>query len=49
MNIGLLCVGYHKRRQKCLHREQACGYQGWGGGGVGWTGSLVLVDANYYI
>ena len=20
-----------------------------GGGGVGWTGSLVLVDANYYI
>ena len=28
--------------------EQTCGCRG-GGGEVGWTGSLGLVDANYYI
>ena len=31
------------------HREQTCGCQGRGGVGEGWTGSLGLVDANYYI
>ena len=30
------------------HREQTCGGRG-GGEGVGWTGSLGLVDANYDI
>ena len=30
------------------HGEQMCRCQG-GGGGSGWTGSLRLVDANYYI
>ena len=36
--------------QKQPHRqgEQTCGRPG-GGEGVGWTGSLKLVDANYYI
>ena len=36
--------------QKQTHgqREQICGCQG-EGEGVGWTGSLGLVDANYYI
>ena len=29
------------------HREQTCGSQQ--GGGVGWMGSLGLIDANYYI
>ena len=31
------------------HREQTCGCQGGGGEGKAWTGSLGLVDANYYI
>ena len=31
------------------NREQIIGYQGEEGGRVGWTGSLGLVDANYYI
>ena len=33
------------------HREQTCGCQEGGGRqqGVGWTGSLMLADANYYI
>ena len=30
------------------HREQTCGFQGHGEG-EGWTGSLGLVDANYYL
>ena len=30
------------------HGEQTCGCQG-GGEGVGWTGSLGLIDANYCI
>ena len=29
--------------------EQICGWQGGGGEGVGWTGSLWSIDANYYI
>ena len=37
-------------KQKQTHRDQTCGCQGGGGGeGEGWTGSLGLVDANYYI
>ena len=38
-------------KQKPTHRyrEQTCGCQGWDGEGEGWTGSLGLVDANYYI
>ena len=37
-------------KQKQIHRrrEETCGYQGWGEG-EGWTGSMGLVDANYYI
>ena len=31
------------------HREQTCGCQLVGRGGEGWTGSLGLVDASYYI
>ena len=31
------------------HREQTCGCQGGEGEEVGWIGSWVLVDANYYI
>ena len=32
-----------KQKQTHRHREQ------WGGGGEGWSGSLGLADANYYI
>ena len=37
-------------KQKHTHRhgEQTCGCQG-GGGGMGWTVSLGLIDANYFI
>ena len=37
--------------QKQTHRngEQTCGCQGGGGEGLGWPGSLRLVDANYSI
>ena len=31
------------------HREQTCGCQEGGWLGEGWTGSLGLADANYYI
>ena len=37
-----------KQKQNYRHREQTCGCQG-ERGGVGWTGSLGLADANYYI
>ena len=38
-----------KQKQTHRHRKQTCRGQ-WGGGeGEGWTGSLGLVDANYYI
>ena len=37
-----------KQKPTHRHREQTCGCQGkWEG--EGWTGSLGLVDANYYI
>ena len=38
-----------KQKQTHRHREQTCGCQGGGEKGEGWTGSLGLVDANYYI
>ena len=34
------------RKETHGHGEQTCGYQGVGEG-MGWTGSLGLVDANY--
>ena len=37
-----------KQKQTHRHREQTCGYQR-GEEGVGWTGSLGLVDANFCI
>ena len=37
-----------KQKQTQRHREQICGCQGREGWG-GWTGSLGLEDANYYI
>jgi len=37
---------FTKQKQTHRHREQTYGCQG-GGEGVGWTGSLGLVDANY--
>ena len=36
-------------KQKQTHREQTCSCQGEGGVGEGWSGSLGLADANYYI
>ena len=36
-----------KQKQTHRHREQTCGYQGGGGVGEGWTGSLGLADAKY--
>ena len=38
-----------KQKQTDRHREQTCGFQGGGGAGEGWIGSLGLADANYYI
>ena len=38
-----------KQKQTHRYREQTCGCQGGLGEGEGWTGSLWLVDANYYI
>ena len=38
-----------KQKQTHRHREQTCGYQGGWREAEGWTGSLGLVDANYYI
>ena len=37
-----------KQKQTHRHRKHICGCQG-GGGQLGWTGSLGLVDTNYYI
>ena len=38
---------FHKKENHG-HGEQTCGCQGWQGqGGVGWTGNLGLMDANY--
>ena len=36
-------------RDHLKHREQACGCQGGELVGEGWSGSLGLADANYYI
>ena len=38
-----------KHKQTHRHGEQTCGCQGGGGEGEGWTGSLGLVVAHYYI
>ena len=38
-----------KQQQIHRHREQTYICQGGGGEGVGWTGSLGLVNANHYI
>ena len=38
-----------KQKPTRRHGEQACGCQGVGGEGVGWAGSLGLVDAKDYI
>ena len=37
-----------KQKQTHRHRDHTCGCQGGAGEGEGWTGSLGLVDANYY-
>ena len=37
------------QKQTHRHREQTWGFQGGGEVGKGWTGSLGLADANYYI
>ena len=37
------------QKQTHKHREQTCGCQGGGELGEGWSGSLGLADANYYI
>ena len=38
-----------KQKQTHRHREQTWGYQGEGGVGEGWIGSLGLADTNYYV
>ena len=38
-----------KQKQTHSHKEQTCGCQGGEEVGEGWTGSLKLVDADYYI
>ena len=38
-----------KQKQTHRHREQTCGCQGVGHVAEGWSGSLGLADANYYI
>ena len=38
-----------KQNQTHRHRKQTNGCQGEGGMGEGWTESLGLADANYYI
>ena len=37
-----------KQKQTHKRREQIVGCQGGGWGGEGWSGSLGLVDADYY-
>ena len=39
----------YKNRNRLRHREQTCGCKGESGEGEGWTGSLGLIAANYYI
>ena len=38
-----------KQKQSYIHKEQICGWQEMGEVREGWTGSLELADANYYI
>ena len=38
-----------KQKETYRHREQICGGQEGGGVGEGWSGSLGLADANFYI
>ena len=38
-----------KQKQTHRHREETCGCQGGGEVEDGWSGSLGLADANYYI
>ena len=38
-----------KQKETHRHREQTCGYQRGGEVREGWTGSLGLAGANYYI
>ena len=38
-----------KQKENQRHREETCDYQGGGGMREGWSGSLGLADANYYI
>ena len=38
-----------RQKQTHRHREQTCGWQGGMGVGEGWSGSLGLAAANYYI
>ena len=35
--------------QRVSHKDQTCGYHGEGEIAEGWSGSLGLADANYYI
>ena len=38
-----------KQKQTHRHWEQTCGFQAESGVGEGWTESLGLADANYFI
>ena len=38
-----------KQKQTRRHREQTCGCQEGGGVREGWSGSLRLADANYFM
>ena len=40
---------FNLRRNSNSHKKWVCAKGKGGGEGVGWTGSLWLVDANYYI
>ena len=40
-------LSYTEQKQTHRHGQQTCGCQG-EGKGVGWTGSLGLIDANFY-
>ena len=42
-----LSIGGKKKGQTHGHGEQTCGFQGGEREGLGWTGSLGLIDANY--
>lgn len=48
MQIVIIITFKKPQKQTYKHREQICICQGVEGG-KGWTGSLRLIDANYYI